>query len=176
MPLMLSLKQLFYKLHSKREVHAGRWLLLAMLLGNAMAQAQGSGIPIASENAVQQVQFLDVDDAFTLNLDNRDTAIELVWVIAPEYYLYKHKFKIFGISHATGKRVDLTENTVFAKGLRKNDDYFGMVEVYYYQAVANLNTALQIHGAIDTLEVSYQGCADAGLCYPVQTRKLSLSQ
>ena len=129
-----------------------------------------------SQSQGESVQFLDVDDAFELNLDHSESGTELIWVIAPEYYLYKHKFKVLGINSATGKHTDLSANMRLSKGLRKNDGYYGMVEVYYYQAVAKLGAALQNLSGIDQLEVSYQGCANAGLCYPVQTRKLSLAQ
>jgi len=151
------------------------WLIAALLLCCAAVMAETTtGDTSQSQGA--SVQFLDVDEAFDINLNHGDSGTELIWVIAPEYYLYKHKFKVRGINSTTGKHTDLSAAMRLSKGLRKNDGYYGMVEVYYYQAVAKLGAVLQNHPGIDQLEVSYQGCANAGLCYPVQTRKLSLAQ
>jgi len=60
-------------------------------------------------------------------------------------------------------------------GKKKNDEYFGEMEVYYHDVLATL--PLQRQGAdaqTVTLDVAYQGCADAGLCYPPITKQLSV--
>ena len=59
-----------------------------------------------------------------------------------------------------------------ADGEPKLDEYFGQVEVYYDELeVQILETAG--NGKPLSLTVEYQGCADAGICYPPQKKHLS---
>lgn len=127
-------------------------------------------------------EFLPVDEAFVLDLIHGEKGIELVWSIAPQYYLYKHKFTIHSQNDEQSPLKALTDVAVFAQGLRKTDDYFGRVEVFYHQALASIaqGQLLTKDAAGQTikptsLNVQYQGCADAGLCYPIQTRTLPLN-
>ena len=129
--------------------------------------------------------FLPVDDAFSFSLNNDGDAATLVWIIAPEHYLYRHAFSVaIDIPKMDGsiEQVVLTPETRFSQGIKTTDDYFGPVEVYYYQATAQLPmdsiTRLQKRSDFTEkdaqLSIQYQGCAEAGLCYPVQTRQISL--
>ena len=127
-------------------------------------------------------EFLPVDEAFVLDLIHGEKGIELVWTIAPQYYLYKHKFTIHSQNDKQSPLKALTDVAMFAQGLRKTDDYFGRVEVFYHQALASITqgqllTKDAAGQAIKpaSLSVQYQGCADAGLCYPIQTRMLPLN-
>ncbi len=57
-------------------------------------------------------------------------------------------------------------------GQVKNDEYFGRQEVYHHELRAALPVARSSGGALELpLEVTYQGCADKGLCYPPITKK-----
>ena len=59
------------------------WLPLSALAQNAL-----------SAYTQQQTQFLPVDEAYQLTLiADGDQRLMLQWVIAPEYYLYRHAFK-----------------------------------------------------------------------------------
>ena len=118
-------------------------------------------------------EFLDVDDAFVLTLKPTPSGYLLEWTIAPNYYLYKRQFDL---ELAGGEK--LTVQTRFSRGLQKKDGYFGLVEVYYHAATAMINKEA-ISNSSDkssqSIKVKYQGCAEAGLCYPTQTRELSLA-
>lgn len=138
---------------------------------------------IADNSGINTPEFLDVDEAFQLTSNIEDGIATLIWVIAPEYYLYQHAFAIEAdISNAQGdiEPLTLTKQAQFSQGIRKMDDYFGPVEVYYYQAIATFPLA-SISATADkanpsiAITVKYQGCADEGLCYPVQTKQLELS-
>lgn len=114
--------------------------------------------------------FLPVRQAFRLNLaDTTPDAIKLQLVATEGYYLYRHRFQFrtepadIGLGAAQ-----------LPDGEKKHDEYFGDVEVY--------------HGILDvslprkpgdnrpfTLVVTYQGCADKGLCYPPETERLSIA-
>jgi len=116
----------------------------------------------------QTADFLPVDQAFQVNAwvsvgetTNNPEALFLHWQITPGYYLYRHRFAIQ--QAADNSPVEIT----IPKGKEKNDPYFGDVEVYYQQVTLEIPIAAA--GEQDILKISYQGCADAGLCYPPQT-------
>jgi thiol:disulfide interchange protein DsbD len=113
--------------------------------------------------------FLPVSEAFKLNLiDSSNESIKLRFVAAEGYYLYRHRFSF----SAEPAEVRLGE-AVLPAGQAKTDEYFGEVEVYY--------EVLDIEVPVDNpdklpfdLSVSYQGCADKGLCYPPETAVLAI--
>ncbi len=57
-------------------------------------------------------------------------------------------------------------------GKRKVDEYFGEVEVYYHAAEARV-PVISGSGRVE-VGITYQGCADAGLCYPPETEWVTL--
>ena len=113
----------------------------------------------------QQTQFLPVDEAYQLTLvADGDQRLTLQWVIAPEYYLYRHAFK----AQASDSEGGIAANLVVPDGLAKTDEFFGDVEVYYDALEAMV--ALERTTELAQIKVTYQGCADAGLCYPPETK------
>ena len=130
------------------------WLPLAALGQNAL-----------SAYTQQQTQFLPVDDAYRLDMvADGDQQVLLQWVIAPEYYLYRHAFK----TRARSMQGPIDTQLAIAPGLAKTDEFFGDVEVYYGALDASLNLAERAE--LIELKITYQGCADAGLCYPPETK------
>lgn len=128
------------------------WLgVVLMLLGILPVQAQ--------EN------FLPVEQAFRLSVSqNGDGQVSLNWKISDGYYLYRNQVKVEGEPEASVKEVSLPA------GIVKNDEYFGPSEVYHDQL------AIQVKApAAQALNVSWQGCAEAGICYPPQTRHVALT-
>lgn len=111
---------------------------------------------------------LDVDRAFVFQASpNGEGQIQADWQIADNYYLYRDKIKARLISG----QADLGELTT-STGKTKDDPIFGQVEVYYGTAQANLplyNLKDQV-----VVEFEYQGCAEAGVCYPPQTKQITL--
>ena len=130
------------------------WLPLSALAQNAL-----------SAYTQQQTQFLPVDEAYQLTLiADGDQRLMLQWVIAPEYYLYRHAFK----AQASDSEGSIAANLVVPDGLAKTDEFFGDVEVYYDALEAIV--ALERTTELAQIKVTYQGCADAGLCYPPETK------
>jgi thiol:disulfide interchange protein DsbD len=118
-------------------------------------------------------EFLNPDEAFQLVTEvEGGGAITAHWQIADGYYLYR---KRMGFNVAEGSDVVLGE-PVLPDGEMKNDEYFGEMEVYYNNVLARLPVERRADGAttID-LDVVYQGCADAGLCYPPITKSFNLT-
>jgi len=115
-------------------------------------------------------EFLDPDVAFVLTADARTTNdVALNWRIADGYYLYKQRIKLEPANAAQP-----IGNIVLPKGQPHKDDYFGEQEVYRQSLDASFSLPPTAAKSVD-VKVTYQGCADAGLCYPPITKTLSVS-
>jgi thiol:disulfide interchange protein DsbD len=115
----------------------------------------------ASPGLSDEPEFLPVEEAYQLALEIVDaTHIRLYWQIADGYYLYHKRFK-FSLE---GDGAPIALEPVFPQGIVREDEYFGVSEVYYNFA----DITLRLDSPVDrgTLKVTSQGCADAGLCYP----------
>ncbi|WP_235906694.1 protein-disulfide reductase DsbD [Pseudomonas saliphila] len=151
-----------------------RLLLLLCLLAATTAQGQFASPSNQSLGGLLngsggQSDFLPVHEAFRPGIvDVTDSQLRVQFDIAPEYYLYRHRlaFKLLG-GDGTIAQVILPD------GEHKTDEYFGDVEVYYDQLEAVIELAPGSDPATQ-LEVGFQGCADAGLCYPPETVVLEL--
>ncbi len=142
--------------------------LLALLFGFAFAgaaAAQGLLGPASNDD-----QFLPVDQAFIFSAvpDGADRVL-LDWQIAPGYYLYRHR-----LSAKTATPGFTLGEIALPDGKKKTDEFFGDVEVYYDVLTATVPVARPDGGSSFELVVSYQGCADAGLCYPPVTRTVQI--
>ena len=115
--------------------------------------------------------FLDPMVAFKPSARALDgQTIEVSYDIAKGYYLYRDKFKFALEGEAAGLGV-----AQIPKGKEKDDENFGKVEVYYKTVVIRLPVARNASGPLQLkLNVTSQGCADAGVCYPPQSQPLSL--
>jgi thiol:disulfide interchange protein DsbD len=110
--------------------------------------------------------FLKVDEAFALTADlDSDGAFVARWEMPDGYYLYRHQFSFEAKDNS---RLTLGEPAI-PDGKKKVDDFFGEVEVYYHNT--EIVVPLEAQPGVNTqIGVNYQGCADAGLCYPPETR------
>ncbi|NHZ92639.1 protein-disulfide reductase DsbD [Massilia sp. CCM 8733] len=107
--------------------------------------------------------FLDPELAFVLRTDVRqDGAVALRWSIAPGYHLYRDRL---GFTSAAGQ--DPIAAPSLPLGVRKFDENFNKeMETYG----GTLDVTLAATAKPFTLNVAYQGCADAGLCYSPITK------
>ena len=137
---------------SPRPVHAlHRWF--AIVLGAVMlilASPASADSPFASQD-----EFLSAEQAFSLSLSREDGELVAQWDIAPDYYLYRKRFSVETEEGAVTP--DLPEGETI------EDEYFGRSEVYHY--AVTLRAAL---GDAERVTLTWQGCAEAGLCYPPQ--------
>lgn len=112
--------------------------------------------------------FLPVDQAFELQpLERADGKLIVSWRIADKYYLYRDRLK-FTVTEPAGATLGKPALPVAAK---HHDEYFGEVDIFRDTLRAELPYSGK--GPVK-LNVGYQGCADAGLCYPIQTRTLDV--
>lgn len=125
-----------------------------------------------SSRRSNQDEFLPPDDAFRFAASMlRPDAVALTWIIAEDYYLYRDRIQV---STAT-ENVQLGK-LALPEGKQKHDEYFGDVEVYYEVLEGTLPIARAASSSTGTLDltITYQGCAEAGLCYNPITKTVSL--
>ena len=145
-------------------------LTLAALSGVGRAASAPAG-GVFGRPATQRSEFLPVDRAFRVSAVAVGPAkVRVTWVIAPGYYLYRNRLS-FAV--ASGGRLG---SPALPRGESHTDDYFGTQIIY--REILPLDIAVsRPAGASEplTLSVGFQGCADAGLCYPPQTTRLDVA-
>jgi thiol:disulfide interchange protein DsbD len=128
--------------------------------------AQQSATPSVLAALNQDNQFLPVEQAFVFDFRQNGNELEINWTIADGYYLYKEKIKLAGVA------VSFSHPTM-PVGEPHEDEYFGKTEVY--RKSLTIKVPLSDIDAKDALlKVRFQGCADAGLCYPPVTQQVPL--
>ncbi|MEE4410564.1 MULTISPECIES: protein-disulfide reductase DsbD [unclassified Serratia (in: enterobacteria)] len=110
-------------------------------------------------------QFVPVDQAFAFDFKQQDHQLALSWQIRPGYYLYRQQIKLVP-QQATLGTFELPE------GLSHKDEFFGEVAIFKQQLALKIPLQQAANGA--SLSVTYQGCAEAGFCYPPETRVIPL--
>lgn len=105
----------------------------------------------------QKPDFLPAGEAFVFQVQQERDSLSLGWNIAPGYYLYRHSISVLD---ATQTQLQLE----LPPGLENEDEFFGQTEIYYHSLQVLLGGELAY-----PLTVTWQGCADAGLCYPPQS-------
>jgi thioredoxin:protein disulfide reductase len=110
--------------------------------------------------------FLPPDVAFRVAATVEDHDLRVRWVIADGYYLYRQKMEIKAESPDL-----MIAAPNLPPGQLKVDPYFGNQEIYRQQVSATVAyTRLDAGAHPLQILVTYQGCADAGLCYPPITK------
>jgi len=136
--------------------------LLLLFLASLLAPAASA--------AITQDDLLPVDEAFVLTATApaRDR-IEIRWKITDGYYLYRHRTGVEADAGFAAQPLQLP------KGKAYRDEFFGDVETYRGELVATLPGRPASGTDSVSLKIKYQGCADAGICYPPQTRTLKVA-
>lgn len=117
-------------------------------------------------------EFLEEDDAFQLSFYFETPQLAVAeWKIADGYYLYRHKLDF---------TVNASENILLGEpqiptGEIKHDQFFGDIEVYHQQLIVKLpiNNTADLSNA--SINIGYQGCAEAGFCYPPIIKEINLA-
>nr|WP_241696142.1 protein-disulfide reductase DsbD N-terminal domain-containing protein [Solimonas terrae] len=108
---------------------------------------------------------LPAAQAFSLlPVEYHDHHLHLSWNIAPGYYLYRQRIRVEVLAPS---RVGL-QAIRLPQGIAHVDEHFGSVQIYRELLDADVPTIGPLNAPL-RLRVSYQGCADAGVCYPPQT-------
>jgi thiol:disulfide interchange protein DsbD len=96
--------------------------------------------------------------------------IRVGWQIADGYYLYREKFKL-GLEGSDSVRLGVY---AVPRGEPRLDEEFGAVEVFHREVEFTVPLLRDGTAATVQLAVSFQGCADRGVCYPPMSRQVKL--
>ena len=131
-----------------------RWLLLVLLMCSGFAQAA-------------EPELLEPEKAFAFSARVvAPDAIEVRYVIAKGYYLYRDKFR-FTLEPAAAA----AGAPRLPPGIIKKDEFFGEVAVYRDEVRIALPVAAGGQDGRVVLIAVSQGCADVGVCYvPVEQK------
>ncbi|MFT6102104.1 MAG: thiol:disulfide interchange protein DsbD [Granulosicoccus sp.] len=123
--------------------------------------------PFSNPFTKNSEEFLPVGEAYQLSVRANDTKIAAEWVITEKYFLYGEQFRfsingqIVTASRPAGK---ISYDEIFEKDVEKH--------YIYTQATIDRQTLPTnlLNAKTLNLSITYQGCADAGLCYPPETQ------
>lgn len=148
--------------HSRERSQVSGWLLLIGLLVLLLAWVRPAG-------AWNEADFLPPEQAFRLSAQVQDPdVLTLRFDIAPGYYLYREPFAFQPEPEAITLGVpELPQGTVVF-------DPFFEKELETYRNAVEIRLPLPPEAQPFVLQVTSQGCADAGLCYPPQTWPVAL--
>ncbi|QAY89081.1 protein-disulfide reductase DsbD [Pseudomonas sp. ACM7] len=133
-------------------------LLLLLTLFASLGQAQAGSNPFETKP-----DFLPVSKAFSFTSERLASGeTQLFWQIADGYYLYQKRLKFDGLPPE--------QQPVLPEGEAHSDEFFGAQQVYRQGLELKIPA-----GASGRIKVGFQGCADAGLCYPPQTQVVDLA-
>jgi len=110
---------------------------------------------------------LPPDQAFKVTASTDQDNLVVQFEVADGYYLYKDKLKFSSDTHPLSK-------PSLPEGKLKEDAYFGASIVYRNAFDALMQASSAGDGDTLMLQAEYQGCADAGVCYPPQIKKFEL--
>ena len=141
----------------------------------SQASLFGDGKPEnASFDSPFEDRFLPVDEAFQFSHRIQqggplDGQLIVQWNIEPEYYLYKKRFKF----ESAEEEHQVHSEKYIQSPVSVDDPEFGLVDVF--KGLIEIHVPFSKLGSDPfELTVKYQGCAEAGLCYPPQKRKILL--
>ncbi|MGG7680144.1 protein-disulfide reductase DsbD [Klebsiella aerogenes] len=138
---------------------AQRIITLILLLCSASASAGLFDAPGRSN-------FVPADRAFAFDFQQNQHELNLSWRIKDGYYLYRKQITL------TTKDAAIVDPSL-PPGEWHEDEFYGKSEIYRQRLM--LPITLTQAGKAATLTVTYQGCADAGFCYPPETKVVPLS-
>lgn len=139
---------------------AQRFLTLILLLCSTSAFAGLFDAPGRSN-------FIPADQAFVFDFQQKQHDLNLTWQVKEGYYLYRKQVSITPAQAKVGA-------LQMPAGEWHEDEFYGKSEIYRQRLSVPVTVNQADKGA--TLTVTYQGCADAGFCYPPERKVVPLSE
>lgn len=110
-------------------------------------------------------------EAFALlPVEKHGEALHLSWNIAPGYYLYRHRILVELLAPTDTGLAAIR----LPDGIAHVDEHFGKVRIYRGLLEASVPLTQKPAQPL-RLRISYQGCADIGVCYPPQRVEQTLA-
>jgi len=147
--------------------------LLAWCLGQAQRPAIAATFDFFQSSASQNDlanSILPVDTAFEFLGFVQGERLQLLWRVEPGHYLYRSRLKVAG-PNGELVAVQLPEAEPY------HDEYFGEVLIYREDLALDVPIGPGLTKANTDSKpflIEYQGCAEAGYCYPPQKRWVEL--
>ncbi len=142
-------------------------ILTSLVLFAPLAHSEGVFGSSGGGLFSSEPEILPVDKAFDFDAKQNGDKLQLSWVVADGYYMYKDKLK-FKADGATIGEIALP------KGKIHHDEYFGEQEVY--TSFIEFPVTLKDAKPNSTFTVTFMGCAEGKLCYPPTKRTIKLSE
>lgn len=129
-------------------------VLLVLTGGARVAQAQ---------------QFLPADQAFSVDVVGAGPSqLDVRLTVAKGTYLYRERL-VAQLTSAQGGNPVMLDWAVPPGEIKHDPNFDKDVEVYHHDVAAKLTIPAGVAG-VQRLKLGYQGCADAGICYPPQNK------
>jgi len=122
-------------------------------------------------------EFLPPTEAFRVSaVVSGADQVRVEFLVTPGYYLYRHRlnFALEGVDGGSAPPASLG-TALIPPGEWKEDEFFGRQQVFHEGFTVSVPVSRAPGGVLPaTLVVGLQGCADAGLCYPPEKRRLRI--
>ena len=105
-------------------------------------------------------EVLAAEKVFIINKSMDSENIIITWDIVDGYYMYLDSIKVMENKNALSYKIINSSQSKY------NDDFFG--ESIILKKNLSVHIKKKDLSAIDSALVYYQGCSEAGFCYPVQ--------
>lgn len=135
-----------------------RLILIILLSINLYSNSQ------MPEFLIDKDQVLPANEAFNFKAAINDETILLSWEIKKGYYIYLKSIKIEDNFKELDYEVLESQESIHM------DEFFGESKIYRNKTLVKLNRSSELNP--NNILIKYQGCADAGFCYPVQIHKI----
>ncbi|OED43221.1 hypothetical protein ACH42_10660 [Endozoicomonas sp. (ex Bugula neritina AB1)] len=112
--------------------------------------------------------FIPVEEAFKISAEINNSKADIHFAITPGHYLYKKRFKFSVEASNTQLGAPL-----YPLGIEKYDENFSEVLEVFDRDI-NIQIPITSHQDIPEIQITFQGCAEAGLCYPPHTQTIAL--
>lgn len=112
-------------------------------------------------------EFLPAEKAFSVRAEPSHGRLDIIFKPEPGYYLYQKKFNAKW-AQAESNTPPLPTLEFVGQAEETNDPTFGQVVIYRDEVIVRLNAPAHDANGMAELSIGYQGCAEAGLCYPPQ--------
>ncbi len=133
--------------------------LIIILLSNLIAVELYSSSLFENQNKIPVAE-----EVFKLSINNKDGEVFLSWNIKDGYYMYLQSIEL---KH---NEKSIPFDILESKEELYTDEFFGETKILKdsFKIKAELNSLLNL---LDVF-IYYQGCSEAGFCYPVQKNKI----
>lgn len=154
-------------------------IAMTSLMTAVSMSAQAASLNDLFGNSSTSAKFLPVDKAFQVSSSakatTKGTRLAIAFDITPGHYVYKDK-----LSLSFPKGVSATPFVFSQKPVTIDDPTFGKVPVFTQKTIIATTTLTTTNGkgAKNTpIVIGWQGCAEAGLCYPPEkiTTKINIA-